>query len=206
MAQIAKKQLDARERRARKFCTQVNPMKTRSVTCILVVLFLAAFATAQNTRYSTKLFSATFAGPVTTPDTTSRTTTNTSSNQYFNASSPGIQQMVAIRTIDAPGIDVNQASIDFYAAQSVKGKVQDERRDGSIQGHPSVYTNSHYTDDLGILTRRRVKHIILNSRTVLILFQEGAASNDDGGGKAWETLVNSLVINEKTCWLPEGCN
>ncbi len=181
-------------------------MKTRPVACILAVLLLAAFAAAQNTRYSTRLFSATFAGPVTTPDATSRTTTNTSSNQYFNASSPGVQQTVAIRTIDAPGIDVSQASIDFYAGQSVKGKVQDERRDSPIQGHLSVYTNSHYTDDLGILTRRRVKHILLNSRTVLILFQEGTASNDDGGLKAWETLVNSLVINEKTCWLPEGCN
>jgi hypothetical protein len=36
--------------------------------------------------------------------------------------------------------------------------------------------------------------------------QEAQASNDDGGVTNWTTLTGSLVINEKTCWLPEGCN
>ena len=69
-----------------------------------------------------------------------------------------------------------------------------------------MYVNAHYVDDGGYLTRRRSLAIILNQRTVILVLQESPDSNDDGAVKSWTTLTESLVISEKTCWLPEGCN
>jgi hypothetical protein len=111
-----------------------------------------------------------------------------------------------VRTINAPGIDVNQASLEVYGNDILNGGLtQDDRQYITVQGHIAVYVNAHKTDEAGLLTRRRGLTIILNSRTVIMILQEAQASNDDGGVTNWTTLTGSLVINEKTCWLPEGC-
>lgn len=180
-------------------------MKTNSVVLALVVLFLTAFAGAQSTPYSTNVFSATFNSSVSVRQ--SGTTGGTSTNVFYLSSSARVPQVVGVRTINPPGIDVNQASLNVYAADALKGgKIQDDRKDALIQGHISTYVNAHYTDEANILTRRRSLTIILNARTVILIMQEAEASNDDGGARDWDTLIKSLVISEKTCWLPEGCN
>jgi hypothetical protein len=188
-------------------------MKTRSVLAVvrevldqpwIVLLLLVALAGAQSTPVSTNLLSATLNGPVQTIETP--TTNNTSNNVVYTSSNAGVAQALGIRTINAPGIAVDQASLDVYAADALKGgKTQDDRRDISTQGHISVYVNAHFTDN-GTVIRRRALTIILNSRTVVIILQQAPAANDDGGVKDWDALMNSLVINQKTCWLPEGCN
>jgi hypothetical protein len=180
-------------------------MKKNSVVLVLVVLFLAAFAGAQSTPYSTNVFSATFNSSVSVKQ--SGTTGGTSTNVFYLSNSASVPQVVGVRTINPPGIDVNQASLNVYAADALKGgKIQDDRKDALIQGHISTYINAHYTDEANILTRRRSLTIILNARTVILIMQEAGASSDDGGARDWDTLIKSLVISEKTCWLPEGCS
>ena len=130
----------------------------------------------------------------------------TSNNIVYLANAPGVFQALGVRTINAPGIPVDRASLDVYAEDSLKGgKIQDDRQYYTLQGHIAVYTNSHYTDEAGILTRRRALTVILTPRTVIMILQEAPDSNGDGSAATWRTLMDSLTFN-KTCWLPEGCN
>jgi hypothetical protein len=179
-------------------------MKTKSLMFAVVAVLLSAFAVAQSTPISTNLLSVTLNGPITKMEMPTKG--GTSNNVLFQSGKADVAQALSIRTLTL-GIEVNQTSLDVYAADALKGgKTQDDRQYASIQGHISVYVNAHYTDDGGFLTRRRALAIILNQRTVILILQEAEASNDDGGVKDWTALTDSLVINEKTCWLPEGCN
>lgn len=175
-----------------------------TILAALLVLFSVA-ALAQESTFGTSVFSATFVAPVKTQQTSTKG--GTSNNAVYTADAPLVSQALAVRTINAPGIPVDRASLDVYAADALKGgKIQDDRQYADFQGHISVYVNAHYVDDGGYLTRRRSLAIILNQRTVILVLQESPDSNDDGGQKNWATLVDSLLISEKTCFLPEGCN
>ena len=177
-------------------------MKTKSLL-FAVVLLLSALAVAQNTL-DVNLLSATFNGPIKTLEVP--TAKGTSSNAIYMSGNAGVSQALSIRTINAPGIAVDQASLNVYAVDVLAGgKTQDDRQNVSIQGHIAVYVNAHFTDESGAVARRRALIIILNPRTVIMILQQAAAEVNDGGVKDWETFTNSLVINEKTCWLPEGC-
>jgi len=177
-------------------------MKTKSLMFVAVLL-LSAFAVAQSTPYSNKVFSATFVGPV-TETAADRNMQNTSTSVFYNAAANGVYQSVSIRTVDHD-IPVDQSSLDFYADGAAKnGYVQDDRKNVSLQGHIGIYINLHNTDITGT-TRRRVWYIIVSPRQVLALMTEGDATVDDGAVTAWTTFTESFVLNEKTCWLPEGC-
>jgi hypothetical protein len=180
----------------------------KTLLSLLSVLILATVALAQSTPYSTSVFSTTFNGPVTTQQSGTKGGTSTSVVYLaHNESSPFVYQALAVRTINAPGIAVDQASLEVYGNDILNGGLtQDDRQYITVQGHIAVYVNAHKTDEAGLLTRRRGLTIILNARTVIMVLQEAQASNDDGGVTNWTTLTGSLVINEKTCWLPEGCN
>lgn len=177
----------------------------RTLSLVALLLMVASVTWGQSATFGTKVFSATFVGPVEAKET--GTTGGTSNNFVYMANGTNVAQALAVRTINAPGIPVDRASLDVYAADSLKGgKTEDDRQYADVQGHISVYVNSHYTDNAGFLTRRRSLSIILNPRTVILILQEAPDSNGDGAVKDWTTLTESLVINEKTCWLPEGCN
>jgi hypothetical protein len=162
-----------------------------------VVLLLAAFAGAQSTTYSTANFSATFLGPVraSSPD---RNVQNTSTSQYYSSVHNGVEETVSDRTVDHD-IPVDQSSLDFYAggalkdADDDKGKVLDDRQYSTFQGHISVCVNLHFTEQ-GVVQRRRVCYILAGPRHVFALWQQAAASQDDGGLADWTTFTRSLVI------------
>jgi hypothetical protein len=179
----------------------------KSLSVFLLVVMLATAAWAQSTPYSTNVFSATFNGPVAVQQSGTKGGTSTSVMYLAQSGSPIVYQALAVRTINAPGIAVDQASLEVYGNDIINGGLtQDDRQYITVQGHIAVYVNAHKTDEAGLLTRRRGLTIILNPRTVIMVLQEAQASNDDGGVTNWTTLTGSLVINEKTCWLPEGCN
>jgi hypothetical protein len=160
------------------------------------VLLLAVFAGAQSTPYQTDVFAATFNGPVKVP-APDRNVQNTSTSQYYSSIHNGVEQTVSDRHVDHD-IDVDRASLDFYAGQALKdgddgtARVQDDRQYSTYQGHISVYVNLHYTDH-GVLQRRRVWYILLGPRHVLTLFQEAAASQDDGGLADWHTFSDVQI-------------
>jgi hypothetical protein len=177
----------------------------RYIKLFAVAVLLTVSAMAQDTTFGTNVFSATFVGPVKTQEV--GTKGGTSTNLIYLADAPLVSQAVAVRTISAPGIDVNRESLDVYAADALKGgKIQDDRQYYTLQNHIAVYVNAHYTDDGGYLTRRRSLAIILNPRTVILILQEAPDSNGDGAAANWRTFMDSLTLSEKTCWLPEGCN
>lgn len=159
------------------------------------------FTTAQSTPYKTNVFSATFSGPVEVQQSGSKGGTSTNVIYLTNGA---VSQVLGVRTINAPGIDVNRTSLDVYAENALKGKTQDDRQYYEVQGHIAVYLNTHYTDK-GVVLRRRRLTIILNARTVIMLVQDAEASFSDGGVEDWQTLTHSLVINN-ACTLPEGCS
>ncbi len=179
-------------------------MKTRSVVLAVVILLFAALAGAQDTTFGTSLFSATFNGPVSSQEV--GTKGGTSTTVAYLSGTEIVSQIVGVRTINAPGIAVDRTSLDVYAADALKGgKTQDDRRYFDVQGHIAVYVNAHYTDT-GAPRRRRWLAILLNSRTVILILQDAQADFNDGGVSNWKTLTDSLTINERTCFLPEGCN
>ena len=172
-------------------------MKRTLVALLLIVA--ASLAWGQSTPYSNKTFSATFVGPVTesAPD---RNTQNTSTSVFYNASVNGVFQTVSMRTVDHD-IPVDQSSLDFYATGAAKnGYSEDDRKNETLQGHIGIYVNQHNGN-----SRRRVWYVLVDSRHVLALMTEGSANVDDGAVAAWSTLTESFVLNETTCWLPEGC-
>lgn len=172
-------------------------------TLLLVLLALACSAFAQNTIFDTAVFGATFNGPIST--SSDQNATKTSTDNFYNSTNNGIDQLLSVRIVDHD-ISVDRTSTDFYATQAFKnGEVQDDRKEGTYQGHIWVYIGEHFTGTDGIAYRRHVWTIIVDPRTVIIVMQQSAttvgASTD---ASAWSVFVNSLVI-KKSCWLPEGC-
>ena len=169
-------------------------MKFLKLLLIVVVLTLpSAIAVAQSTPYSTDVFSATFNGPVSI-EAASRNLQNTSTTTYFNSANNKVSEAVCLRTVDHD-IDVNLASLDFYAnGAASKGFVQDERQYRNFNGHIGVYVDLHKIEVDKSVIRRRSWYIIVNSRTVIIAFAEAPAAQDEGGLPDWTTLTNSLVI------------
>jgi len=168
----------------------------------LLVLTLVLSASAQ-TAYKTPQFSVTFAGS--SVDAWSKPNKQNTSVDYFYASTTdgafSIEQTVAYRVIGAP-IDVNTTSLDFYVSvlthegETLKSKEYVPDFQGHIAVAFSVFTT----------TGRIRRHLLIihDERTVFILMQSTALGNVDD--KQWSDFVNSFGMNEKACWLPEGCN
>jgi hypothetical protein len=159
-------------------------MKAKSLLFFPVFLLLSAFAVAQSTPYSAPNFSAIFNSPVTT--SSSRNNAGTSTDYFYNAKNKDIEQAVCLRTIDRD-IDLDKSSTDFYAGQAAKNMTLDDRKDGVYQGHMYVSVQVH-----NATMERKVRVILVNSHTVLMLFQQAPVGTDDSAD--WNTLVNSLVV------------
>jgi hypothetical protein len=160
-------------------------MKAKSLLFFPVFLLLSAFAVAQSTPYSAPNFSTIFNSPVTT--TSRRNNAGTSTDYFYNAkNNKDIEQVVTVRTVDHD-IDLDKSSTDFYAGQASKNMALDDRKDGIYQGHMYVSVQVH-----NATRERKVRVILVNSRTVLILFQQAPVGTDDSAD--WNTLVNSLVV------------
>jgi len=176
-------------------------MMKRTLGLAILILASALTVSAQ-TAYKTPNFSVTFAGP--TVDAWSKPNKQNTSVDTFYASTTegafGIEQTVAHRIIGAP-IDVNTASLDFYVntlthtGETLKSKEYIPDFQGHIAVAFSVFTT----------TGRIRRHLLIihDERTVFILMQSTALGNVDD--KQWSDFVNSFGMNEKACWLPEGC-
>jgi hypothetical protein len=159
-------------------------MKTKASMLVLVVLLFSALAAAQTTPYSTPNFSATFNSPVTT--TSDRNANGTSTNYLYSARAKGIEQSVCVRVIDHD-IDLDRSSTDYYAGEAAKAMTLDDRKDGTYQGHLYVLVRMH-----DATLQRRVWVLLVNARTVIWLFQQGAVGTNDSSD--WNTFSDSLVI------------
>jgi hypothetical protein len=82
---------------------------------VLIALF-AGVALAKSTPYSTPKFSATFNGPVSFQ--IDENNAKTSVNNEWHSVADGVFQELNIREV-ASGIDVDQASLDYYTNQSL---------------------------------------------------------------------------------------
>jgi hypothetical protein len=147
-------------------------------------LLLSAFAVAQSTPYSAPNFSTIFNSPVTT--TSKRNNAGTSTDYFYNAKNKDIEQVVSVRQVDHD-IDLDKSSTDFYAGQASKNLTLDDRKDGIYQGHRYVSVQVH-----NAIKERKVRVILVNSRTVLMLFQQASLGSDDSAD--WNALVNSLIV------------
>jgi hypothetical protein len=159
-------------------------MKAKSLLSFAAFLLLSAFAVAQSTPYSAPNFSTIFNSNVTT--TSRRNNAGTSTDYFYNAKNKDIEQVVTVRTVDHD-IDLDKSSTDFYAGQASKNMTLDDRKDGVYQGHIYVSVLVH-----NATRERKVRFILVNSRTVLMLFQQAPVGTDDSAD--WSTLVNSLVV------------
>jgi hypothetical protein len=172
------------------------------VLYIMVACFLLGSVATAQVPYSTKTFSATFNNvvSVSTEDNVAHTSTNT----YYSSKNGVIEQTLAVRTIKA-GIAVDKSSLDFYAGQAQKhGEALKYRSDGTFQGHIATFVRLEVaaTPDRDA-AMRELYLIIVNENTVIILAQDAPKGTDDLAD--WKQFYGSLVINETTCWLPEGC-
>lgn len=98
-------------------------------------------------------------------------------------------------------IDVNRASLDFYAmTMTVHGEtLKSKEYIDNFQGHIAVAVVVITKD---MRTRRNLL-IIHDSHTVFLLMQSSNIGTPDE--TVWGEFVNSFGMNENSCWLPEGC-
>jgi hypothetical protein len=104
---------------------------------LLGVLFfaLSSMAAAQSTPYQNDNFTATFNGPVRV--SLDHNAQGTSTDKHFTTTGT-IQQTISIRTVNHD-IDVDKATTDYYATQTLKNGTRTllSRKDGSFKGkHP----------------------------------------------------------------------
>src|ERR1700674_1773030 len=157
--------------------------KRFSSIALLVVLF-AGVAFAQSTPYSAPRFSAPFNGPV--KYETDQNDAKTSVNNEWSSSADGIFQQLTIREI-AKGVDVNQATLDFYVNQALDKSTAIERTNGVYQGH--IWGYASYNQDG---EQWRMWFIVVDSNTVFVLSELTATGNNDSAN--WATFSKSLVI------------
>ncbi|MGA2207759.1 MAG: hypothetical protein ABSG10_13610 [Terracidiphilus sp.] len=171
-------------------------MKAR-FKCLLLagaILLVPAVSGAQTpTPYSTPQFSATFNGPVTAQPPARTSTTNDSVDLFYSSEVNGVEQIVAIRTMDSPAYTTADfSSSDFYAQQiAATGTLEDSSQD-RYQGHPFSYTKALMTQQNGSKMVQRDRFIILSDRTMA--FVRMTAPPDRDGDAVWETFANSLVF------------
>jgi len=169
---------------------------------LVLTLVVTSVTHAQSTNtLDTDKISATFVAPVVAlpPD---RNTTNTSSQLMYVANSKPagendpnrVLQIISVRTIDKP-IDLNQASLDFYATQAVNGGMTlISRRDGNYNGHLSTYVKSYTTSPDGkIQLIRRCFYILVSPTEVIIIMQSNISTNETASD-TWDKFTDSLVI------------
>jgi hypothetical protein len=148
---------------------------------VLSVSALAQYPTSPNTGkattpYTTGVFSATFNGPVTAKDS-GRNTANTSSDVTYVSSTDLIAQAVVVRTIDH-AIAVDFTSSDFYVSDLQGCDTKDNISKGYWDNHPLTYVFCTYTTG-GQTYTLRVRFIIVNSTTVLMVKQLALEANND---------------------------
>jgi hypothetical protein len=172
-------------------------MNFRSLSMAIAVTLLSAFAVAQtqtqntafqNTPYFNNYFSVNFNGTVQTDS--SRSDNGQSTNYIYQSTNHGVTQVVVVRIVDHD-IAVDNTSSDFYANDDRTGGTVDQTSKDRWQGHPFTYTFRHYQrdgNDLG----KRTRFIIVNSRTVIFIYQIAAYSYDDR--PEWLDFEYSLSI------------
>jgi hypothetical protein len=190
-------------------------MSSRSVVVAVALLLPAAFAGAQvdapcvptdakpcqsaqaPVPYSTPQFLVTFNGRV---ETWSEPNVQKTSADFFYASKSGdIEQTVVYRSIGHE-IPVEQSSLDYYVKENTKhGEVLKSRQDGSWHGHIFMYIDVATADN----RHRRTWLMIRDSHTVYVLMQSSPAGVKED--EDWNKFYGSFELNEKTCFLPEGC-
>jgi len=171
-------------------------MKTRLTMTAAVLLLLSALATAQGEKVTeTPVFTATFNGPVKT--FTDENEAKTSNDDYYQSFNKGVEETVIVRHINAD-IPVDQSSLDYYAAQAAKhGEIQDDRRNGTIQGHIYTYVNLHNHKIDNVEHRKRLMAIILSPRLVMFVMVMAPPAQDDGGATDFAALTDTLTIKTK---------
>ena len=159
--------------------------KLFSIIALAFALTISAFAQTANTSQ----FSASFNGPVAVRTYSNPTNNNT---EYFSHDSRGVYQFVTVRTIDGD-IAVNTASSDFYMNNERFGGVVSNVDHGTYQGHPYTYAFfDKAPDGNGGQQSERIRYIIVNSRTVIFIFQIAPESVEDRD--AWVTFEATLNI------------
>ncbi|MGA3334848.1 MAG: hypothetical protein ABSC62_11870 [Terracidiphilus sp.] len=171
-------------------------MKAR-FECLLLagaILLVPAVSGAQTpTPYSTPQFSATFNGPVTAQPPARTSTTNNSVDLFYSSEVNGVEQIVAIRTMDGPAYTTADfSSSDFYAQQIAATGTLEDSSQGRYQGYPFSYTKALMTQQDGSKMVQRDRFIILGDRTMA--FVRMTAPRDRDGDAVWETFANSLVF------------
>ena len=161
---------------------------------VLSVSALAQYPTSPNTGkattpYTTGVFSATFNGPVTAKDS-GRNTANTSSDVTYVSSTELIAQAVVVRFIDH-AIAVDYTSSDFYVNDLTGCDTKDNLSQGTWDGRPYSYVFCTYTTG-GQTYTERVRFIIVNSTTVLMVKQLALEANNDRD--VWLDFEYSLRI------------
>jgi len=174
---------------------KISPSFFRSLLLAVAVALFSAFAAAQTrntafqtTPYFNNYFSATFNGTV--EANSSRSDNGQSTNYIYESTNHGVTQVVVVRIVDHD-IAVDYTSSDFYANDDRTGGTVDQTSRDHWQGHPFTYTFRHYQregNDLG----KRTRFIIVNSRTVIFIYQIAAYSYDDR--PEWLDFEYSLSI------------
>src|ERR1035437_2977905 len=174
-----------------------NNMKFLSslfLALVLSVSALAQYPTSPNrgkatTPYTTGVFSATFNGPVTATDAT-KTTSGTSTDVTYYSATNLIAQAVVVRNIDH-AIAVDYTSSDFYVNDLRGCDTKDNLSKGVWDGRPYSYVFCTYSTG-GQTYTLRVRFIIVNSTTVLMVKQLALEANNDRD--QWLDFAFSLRI------------
>ncbi len=170
-------------------------MKAR-FKCLLLagaILLVPAVSGAQTpTPYSTPQFSATFNGPVTAQPPARTSTTNDSVNLFYSSTFNGVQQIVAIRTMQPSLYHGGFSSSDFYAQQiAATGTLEDSSQD-RYQGYPFSYTKALMTQQNGSKMVQRDRFIILSDQKMV--FVRMIAPPDRDSDAVWLAFANSFVV------------
>jgi hypothetical protein len=148
---------------------------------VLSVSALAQYPASPNTGaattpYATNVFSATFNGPVEVQEA-SRNAANTSTDYTYESNNGRVLQVVTVRVIDH-AIAVDYTSSDFYVNDMTGCNSKTDVSRGTWDNRPYTYVFCTTTSGAYTVTIR-VRYIIVNSTTVLMIKQGALESDND---------------------------
>ena len=112
---------------------------------------------------------------------------------YYSSRASGVQQIIAIRTMDGAAYTTTDfSSSDFYAQQiAASGTLVGSSQD-RYQGYPFSYTKALMTQQDGSKLVQRDRFIILSDRRMA--FVRMLSPPDQDSDSVWLAFANSLYI------------